>query len=155
MSEPRGAGPHGRPGPVARFNHVALSVPADLLGQTGRDELCAFYGDVFGWYELPTQTTDRQQLVLQVLPFDQFVFLVADDTPMVAPPGDHFGVQVDDRRDLEAMHERAVAWSDRDDRVEIWAPQVDDFDVVKLHAFYLRFLLPMRVEVQFFELVGT
>lgn len=39
-----------------RFNHVAMSVPADLLDERGRREICDFYDEVFGWKELPTLT---------------------------------------------------------------------------------------------------
>jgi len=67
-----------------RFNHVAMSVPADLLGEEGRAELCAFYNEVFGWNELPTETVDRKKLVFGVHAIEQFVFLISDDPPMTA-----------------------------------------------------------------------
>ena len=44
----------------ARFNHVAISVSPELLDETGRSALLAFYGDVFGWDEMPTLTKDRE-----------------------------------------------------------------------------------------------
>ena len=31
-------------------------------------------------------------------------------------------------------------------------PRVDDFGPAKIHAFYVRFLLPMMIEVQYWEL---
>ena len=37
--------------PIPVFNHVAMSLPADQLGETGRTELLRFYGEVFGWTE--------------------------------------------------------------------------------------------------------
>ena len=64
------------PGPAftrtPHFNHVAMSVPADLLDAEGRRDLVAFYGEVFGWQELPTETVDRRQLVLSAYRFDPF-----------------------------------------------------------------------------------
>jgi len=58
-----------------------MSVPADLLDEQGRHDLVAFYRDVFGWQELPTETVDREKLVLSAYRYDQFVFLIhqADD----------------------------------------------------------------------------
>ena len=46
------------------FNHVAMSVPADLLQPSGRRELLEFYGEVFGWTEMPTMSEDGKRLVL-------------------------------------------------------------------------------------------
>ena len=62
-----------------RFNHVAMSVPSDLLDETGpRATSCRFYGDVFGFEELPTMTEDRRRLVFGCYSIEQFVFLIAE-----------------------------------------------------------------------------
>ena len=84
-----------------RFNHVAMSLPADLLGEVGRKELCDFYGEVFGWVELPTETVDRKKLVFGVHEIEQFVFLIADDHPMTAPRMDHYGLSVGTEAELD------------------------------------------------------
>ncbi len=68
-----------------RFNHVAMSIPAELLSPAGRAELLRFYEDVFGWTEVPTLTEDDKRLVLQAYRNDQFVFLVSDSNPMTCP----------------------------------------------------------------------
>ena len=137
----------------ARFNHVAMSVPADLLDETGRTEIVRFYGDVFGWREHPTMTEDRKRLVMGVHSYDQFVFVIADDSPMQAPKGDHFGMAVDSLDELHEVQRRAESFA-ADDRVIIIGYDVEDFGVLKLHSFYVRYLLPLMVEVQFFELVS-
>ena len=46
------------------FNHIAMSVPAELLGEQGRGDLLRFFGEVFGWTEMPGMTEDRVRLVL-------------------------------------------------------------------------------------------
>ena len=69
----------------SRFNHVAMSVPAEVLDADGRDAITRFYGEVFGWREHPTMTEDRKRLVMGVQSYDQFVFVIADDNPMQAP----------------------------------------------------------------------
>jgi catechol 2,3-dioxygenase-like lactoylglutathione lyase family enzyme len=145
------------PGPN-RINHVAISVPADLLDEQGRADLVAFFSEVFGWHELPTMTVDRQRLIFSLFSHDRFVFLIADDPPMACPPGlpgDHFGVQVDRLEELETVVARAEEFRARDGRVEIHPYEIEDHGVLKLHNVYVRFLLPMSVEVQYFELVGA
>ena len=138
----------------ARFNHVAMSVPADLLDEPGRADITRFYGDVFGWREHPTMTEDRKRLVMGVHSYDQFVFVIADDSPMRAPGGDHFGMAVDSLDELHEVQRRAESFAAGDDRVSLIGYDVEDFGVLKLHSFYVRYLLPLMVEVQFFEMVA-
>ncbi len=134
-----------------RFNHVAMSVPAELLSASGRTELVRFYQDVFGWTEIPSLTENDKRLVLQAYRNDQFVFLVADPNPMTCPRMDHFGMSVGSLQELEGMLERARKFKEQDDRVEIVDPNVDDFKVLKLHNFYVRYRLPLMIEVQYYD----
>jgi hypothetical protein len=134
-----------------RFNHVGLSVPADLLDEDGRRDLCSFYGDVFGWDELPTMTLDRQRLVLSVGAFDQFVFLIADPDPMRCQRMDHVGLAVETRAEFEEMVRRLRAAAAADPRIDFIDHDVEDHGMLKLHNVYARFLLPLMVEVQWFE----
>ncbi len=134
-----------------RFNHVAMSVPAELLSAAGRAELLRFYEDVFGWTEIPSLTEDEKRLVLQAYRNDQFVFLVADPKPMTCPGMDHFGMSVGSLQELEGMLERARKFKEQDDRVEIVERNTDDFKVLKLHNFYVRYRLPLMVEVPYYE----
>ena len=136
-----------------RFNHVAMSMPADSLDEAGRRDIVRFYSEVFGWQEHPTMTEDRKRLVMGVHSYDQFVFLIADDNPMQAPHLDHFGLAVDSVDQLQEVLARAKAFAETDDRVEIIDYDIDDHEVVKVHNFYVGYLLPMMVEVQYFELV--
>lgn len=134
-----------------RFNHVAMSVPADLLDERGRADILDFWGGVFGFQELPTETEDRRKLVLSAYDVEQFVFLIAEDDPMRCPRLDHFGMSVGTLEELEAFHAKAKAYAERDDRVDLVEQDVEDHDVVRIHNFYVRFLLPMMIEVQHFE----
>jgi len=139
-------------GAPTRFNHVAMSLPADHLDADHRDAIVDFYGDVFGWVEHPTMTEDRRRLVMGVHAMDQFVFLIAEDEPMTAARLDHFGMAAESLDGLQAVLARAQARAESDDRVEIVDYAIDDHEVVRIHNFYVRFLLPMWVEVQYFEL---
>ena len=134
-----------------RFNHVAMSVAAELLGAEGTRSLLDFYSEVFGWSEMPTLTEEGKRLVFRAHSNEQFVFLAADDEPMRCPSMDHFGMSVGTPAALEAILARAIAYRERDDRVEILDRELEDFGVLKLHSFYVRYRLPMMIEVQCYE----
>jgi hypothetical protein len=134
-----------------RFNHVAVSVPASTLDNAGRADILAFYREVFGWDEMPTMTEPGRRLVLQAYSYDQFVFLVADDRPMSCPRMDHFGMAVDTLDELTTFHARAEHYAAQDARVDLVDIEVEDFGFLKLHSFYVGYLLPMMVEVQHWE----
>ncbi len=134
-----------------RFNHVAMSMPADSLDEAGRADICRFYSQVFGWQEHPSMTEDRKRLVMGVHSYDQFVFLIADDEPMRAPRLDHFGLAVDSIEQLHEVLNRAKALAETDDRIEIIDNEVEDHGVLKLHSFYVGYLLPMIGEVTAIE----
>lgn len=139
---------------VPRFNHVAFSVDPELLTGPGRKELVDFYGEVFGWTEIPQLTRDRERLVFQCHRVDQFVFITAADRPTRSAPGDHFGLSVGTLDELRGVLERARRYRERDDRVEIEDYKVEDHGVLKLHNGYVRFRLPLMVEVQHYEWTG-
>ena len=134
-----------------RFNHVAMSLPPDLLGPERREEIVGFYHDVFGWEELPMLTIDNKRLVLSAYTYEQFVFLIADDPPMVCPRLDHFGMSVATEAELDGMLERARAYQARDDRVDIIDKKREDHSVLAITSCYVRYLLPMMVEVQWWD----
>jgi len=134
-----------------RFNHVAMSVPADLLDEEGREQLARFYREVFGFEEHPTMTIDRKRLVIGAGRVDQFIFIVAGDEPMTCPRMDHWGMSVQSEEQLDDYLERAKKFQAEDDRVEIIDKHTDDYSFMSLTAFYVRYLLPMMVEVQFYD----
>ena len=134
-----------------RFNHVAMSLPADLLGEEGRRDIVRFYDEVFGWKELPTETVDRKKLVLSAYTYEQFVFLIADEPPMSAPRLDHFGMSVATEEELDDMLARAKAFQARDDRVDIVDKELTDHGMLTITSFYVRYLLPLMVEVQWWD----
>jgi hypothetical protein len=136
---------------IPRFNHVALTVPADLLAAGGRSDLLRFHERVFGWSEMPTLTRDRELLVLRAWSNEQFVYLHASPEPMRAGDSEHFGLAVPERADLDAIYERAEKFRAEDGRVALLPRETQDFRVLKLHSFYVRYLLPLMIEVQCFE----
>ena len=136
-----------------RLNHVAMSLPADALDEEGREALKAFYGDVFGLEEYPELTEDRHRLVFRAHHHEQFVFLIAEDSPMTAPRLDHFGMSVSTLDDFNEIARRAAAWKAKEpDAVDLIEPTFEEFhDVLRLHSFYVRYRLPLMIETQHFE----
>ena len=135
-----------------RLNHVAMSVPRELLTKEGSQELLRFYHEVFGWDEMPGLAEEGQRYVLRLYQNDQFVFLVNDGDPMTCGRLDHFGLRVNTLEELSGVLERAKKFKEQDDRVEIIDHSIDEYPgVLKLHNTYIRYLLPMMVELQYYE----
>jgi hypothetical protein len=137
--------------PAPRFNHIAMSVPADLLDDENRANLTRFYREVFDFEEHPTMTIDRKRLVIGAGRVDQFLFIIANEDPMVCPRMDHWGMSVSSEQQLDDYLDRAKKFREHDDRVEIIDKHVDEYSFLKLWSFYVRYLLPMTVEVQYYD----
>jgi hypothetical protein len=134
-----------------RFNHVAMSMPSELLGPEPRAEITRFYDDVFGWKEIPQMTDDGHRLVLSCYTYEQFVFLIAEDDPMTCARLDHFGISVATEAELDEILARAKAFQARDDRVDIIDKKTDDYEMLAITSIYVRYVLPMMVEVQWWD----
>ncbi len=134
-----------------RLNHVAMSMPPQALRSEGRTEIVDFYNDVFGWVEHEQMTEDGRVLVLGLATYDQFLFLVAGDNPMQAPRTDHFGLSVATREEFDQLLAKVKARAATDPRIALDDHTVDDHGIVKIHSFYVRHLLPLTVEVQWWE----
>lgn len=139
--------PSGNP----RFNHVAMSLPAELLDETNRADICRFWSEVFGFDEMPTMTIDRKRLILSCVHWDQFIFLVAEEDPMRCARLDHFGFSVGSMEDLRGVQERSERFRRSDPRVDLIDLHADDQGMVIIHSLYVRYLLPMMCEVQWWE----
>ena len=144
----------GRP----TLNHVAISMDPAVLDDTGRAEVLAFYGDVFGWTEGDNTGEAGNPLILYTGGFGQFVYLLPADPPLTAPSLDHFGFQVENLAELHAIVERARAHAARDERVRIidvhsrttHGPTHD----YTLTSAYIGFLLPLMIELQHLEQIA-
>lgn len=139
--------PSGNP----HFNHVAMSLPAELLDETNRADICRFWSEVFGFDEMPTMTIDRKRLILSCVHWDQFIFLVAEEDPMRCARLDHFGFSVGSMEDLRGIQERSERFRRSDPRVDLIDLHADDQGMVVIHSLYVRHLLPMMCEVQWWE----
>lgn len=139
--------PSGNP----RFNHVAMSLSPDMLDETNRADICRFFSEVLGFDEIEVMTEDRHRLILSCVHWDQFIFLISEDDPMRAPRMDHFGLAVGSLEELRGIQQRAEAFRDKDDRLDLIDLHMDDQKVVKIHSLYVKYLLPMMCEIQYWE----
>jgi hypothetical protein len=136
-----------------RFNHVAMSLTPEMLDEEHRKLRADFFGDVFGFFDIPMMTIDRKRQVFQVHNIEQFVFLIADDggQAMECPRLDHFGLSVGAESELDEILARAEKWKANDDRVEIIDKHIDDHGMLAITSIYVRYLLPMMCEIQWWD----
>lgn len=139
------------------LNHLALTVPRALVSDTAeRRKLVEFYEHVFGWRAIDVMTVDGERLVLHLHQLTHFLFLVGGEQPTVGLAGDHFGIEVYEREALDSIVARAQAFqTDRDSAVEIEGIDTEEYGTIRIHNAYIRYLLPLKVEVQFYEGVET
>ncbi len=135
------------------LNHVALTVPRPLVSDTPqRHNLIDFYEKVFGWRAIDLMTIEGERLVLHLHQLTHFLYLIGGDVPTTALPGDHFGIEVYERETLDAIVGRARAFkAERDPAVEVTDPATEDYGTIRICNTYVRYLLPLMVEVQYYE----
>ena len=101
-----------------RLNHVAMSVPPDLLDAEGRAALDGLLrrGLRLRRSSRP-MTEDGQRLVFGVHAIEPVpVPLSPTSEPMACPRLDHFGIPVDTEAELDEILRRAQAYQAKDDR---------------------------------------
>jgi len=135
------------------INHVAISVDADVLDESGRAALLDFFGEVFGWVEGDNRTERGNPLILYTGELRQYLYLLpAADDFLRAPRLDHFGLEIASVDELVAILDRAKAYREKDDRVTII-----DLDEMVTHGptsdytltnAYIGFLIPLMIELQ-------
>jgi len=135
------------------LNHVALTVPRALVSDTPqRRNLLEFYENVFGWRAIDLMAIEGQRVVLHLQQLTHFLYLVGGEAPTTCLRGDHFGIEVYERETLKEMFERARAFkAERDPDVVVTDLACEEYGTIRVHNTYIRYLLPLMVEVQFYE----
>ena len=64
-------------------------------------------------------TQDRRRLVMRVHSDEQFVFLIADDSPMTCPRLDHFGMSVGTLDEFDDLYAKVQAKAAADPEVDV------------------------------------
>ena len=133
-----------------RFNHMELTFAPGTLDESFRREVATFYGELFGWEASDVDVVGQNCQYLRV-DDGQFLLLAESERPMQSPGYDHLGLLCDTRAEVDDLVTRAKAYRDRDDRVQV--KEYDDLVTGSLtvHAFYVKYLLPIYFDVQSME----
>ena len=134
-----------------RFNHMELTLPKGELA-AARGEIARFYGDLFGWEALDVPILKQTGLLLRTdAETSQFILVTEQRVHMTSPGFDHLGLLCDSRAEVDGLLAKARAWQQRDPRVQL--KEYDDLVTgpVTTHAFYVRYLLPIWLDVQVLE----
>lgn len=132
----------------ARFNHMELTVPVGEL-EANRQEIKDFHADLLGWDALDVPILGQSGLLLRTDPeTSQFLLITEQKKHMHSPGYDHLGLLFETREEVDRLLEKARAWQSRDDRVQI--KEYEDLVTggVTTHAFYVRHLLPIWLDLQ-------
>ncbi len=129
---------------------MELTFAPGTLTDAFRDEVDAFYRSIFGWKSTDTEVVG--QLCHILLPdADQFILLAESTKPMSSPGFDHLGLLQDTRREVDDLLEECKRYRDRDDRVKIQEYEDLVYPGLTVHAFYVKYLLPIYFDVQSME----
>jgi len=135
-----------------RFNHMELTFGEGELTPRLREDISTFYREVFGWTSMDVEVVGQNALLLAVdQEVSQFVLIAENPRPIKAPGYDHLGVLLETRAEVDELLERCRAFGTKDERVAI--KEYDDLDqgVVVVRAFYVKYLLPIWLDVQCME----
>ncbi|HYF47032.1 MAG TPA: VOC family protein [Acidimicrobiales bacterium] len=131
---------------------MELTLPKGALGDEGRADIKAFYGEVFGFEALDVPIFDQQGLLLRTDPeTSQFLLLMESDTPMDSRGYDHLGFLFPTREEVDDKLDEVKRWQEKDDRILV--KEYEDLHTgnTVVHAFYVRHLLPIWFDVQSIE----
>jgi hypothetical protein len=137
-----------------RFNHMELTFARGTLTPEFRDEVDDFYGSIFGWKATDTEVVGQQCHLLQPDP-DQFILLAESDKPISSPGYDHLGLLQDTRAEVDELLAGCKRFAEKDDRVRIKEYQDLVYPNLVVHAFYVKYLLPIWFDVQSLERTGA
>ena len=133
-----------------RFNHMELTFPVGSLTTERRKEIDAFYGSIFGWNGFDTDVVGQSCHLLMPDP-DQFILLAESERPMSSPGYDHLGLLQDTRQEVDDLLEACERYAEKDDRVSIKRYEDLVYPGLTIHAFYVKYLLPIYFDVQSME----
>jgi hypothetical protein len=135
-----------------RFNHMELTFPKGTFGEEFYADLEAFYGGMLGW-EVTERELGKLHVYLLRPDTGQFILLAESDKVLSSPGMDHLGLLVDTRLEVDETLEACRRFADKDSRVEIIDFNGKDLvtPTVTVHAFYVRYLLPIYLDVQCME----
>src|SRR5215475_10550022 len=134
-------------------NHGERRIMNKKIDADARRDIAAFYGEMFGWNGFDVELFNQTNFLLTGTDESQhFILLAEADKHMDSPGYDHLGILCDTREEVDELLERAKQWRDKDDRVRIVEFEKDLVQgPVTVHAFYVKYLLPILFDVQCIE----
>jgi hypothetical protein len=136
-----------------RFNHMELTFPKGALDAAARKDIATFYGEMFNWNGFDVELFKQTNFILTSDDAAQSFILLAEADKHITSPGyDHLGILCDTREEVDERLEIAKRWREKDDRVDITEFKDDLVQgPVTVHAFYVKYILPIRFDVQVIE----
>jgi hypothetical protein len=133
-----------------RFNHMELTFTPGTLDSTMRGDIDAFYASIFGWKAQDTEVVG-QLCHLLLVDEGQFILLAESPKPMQSPGYDHLGLLHETRAEVDHALDQCKRYQEKDDRVQIKEYKDLVYPNLTVHAFYVRYLLPIWFDVQVLE----
>ena len=136
---------------MPRFNHMELTLPPGEL-TTRRAEIREFFSDVFGFDSLDVPIVGQTGLLLRTDPeTSQFILVTEQQKSLQSPGYDHLGFLYETRAEVDLLLEKVKKRQQQDPRVQIKEYEDLVAGPVTIHAFYVKFLLPIWFDVQSME----
>ena len=132
---------------------MELTFARGTLTPEFREEVDAFYGSIFGWKSTDTEIVGQLCHLLQPDP-EQFILLAEGDKPISSPGYDHLGLLQDTRREVDDLLDACKRYAEKDERVRIKEYKDLVYPNLVVHAFYVKYLLPIWFDVQVLERTG-
>ena len=137
--------------PAFRFNHMELTLPRGALAER-RAAIAGFYTDVFGFEALDVPILGQLGLLLRTDPeTSQFILVTEQEKHMASPGYDHLGFLYETREEVDGLLATCRQHQAFDSRIEIKEYQDLRIPPTTVHAFYVRYLLPIWFDVQVIE----
>ena len=136
---------------MPRFNHMELTLPPGELTRL-RPEIREFFSDVFGFDSIDVPIVGQTGLLLRTDPdTSQFILVTEQQKSMQSPGYDHLGFLYETRSEVDVLLEKCKKRQQQDARVQIKEYEDLVAGPVTVHAFYVKFLLPIWFDVQSME----
>lgn len=136
--------------PRLRFNHMELTFPLGTLDAAYRGEVTSFYSGLFGWATSDVEVVGQSCQYLRV-DDGQFLLLAESPKPIQSPGYDHLGLLCETRAEVDNLLGRVKEYQAKDDRVRIKEYEDLKTENLTVHAFYVKYLLPIFFDVQCME----
>lgn len=138
--------------PQCRLNHMELTFPEGHLTDEKKQQITAFYNELFGWNTIEIEIMEQKALLIMIdEEVSQFILLAESPNPINSPGYDHLGLLFESRAEVDEMLAKCKAF--QQDNAEVKIKEYDDLveGNTTVHAFYVKHLLPIWFDVQVIE----